>query len=493
VSPDHGLQFYLRDWSDVFEYLSLYGPHIALWVVLSAVTVYRREISCNRSYHEDDDEELEDYNNVTREGKAASSRITGDKAAVTFDNEEKELMTEELLEGAGLYWSGKPIFNFASMLWLGFGDSNDGDCDKEKPKLNDLSPEDLLDRAGNYASLEPIMTTIGLFTICKKTLWLKGLEPLCSPLSLSSSFDHRNHGCDPLGREVPPDVHVHIASFLHPRDVVTLSCVSKSYNSITHDPKNMTSAAIWKTLWDRDYSWIVFKWNIGKQALERSNCKQWEYSKDFYFLFGQSYLDYVLAGHNTLQSCLVGIHSNIYDITPFLLRHPGTPDTLMVHSGRDATCFFDDMGHSLGARRLAMSMCVVVNRSAQSGNEECGLFPTIHTKFQEENDGQQDEGSRRLPSRLENGEDNLVAMRRVRRAKTTRFSRIMANGGGTLHQMRTRFLEEREKVRSRNRRKYSNDSSILGHEVYTYFDPFTRRWRIWYTDTDLETIYLAAS
>ena len=157
----------------------------------------------------------------------------------------------------------------------------------------------------------------------------------------------------------------------------------------------------------------------------------------------------------------------------------------MVHSGRDATDFFDDMGHSTGARKLAMSMCVVVNRSAQRNNNECGLFPTNHTEVDED-------ANHPLPPRLPDGEDNLINIRR-RRAPRKVKTHGVSNGGGTLHQMRARFIEEREQVRNRNRRLYSGDPTILGHEVNTYFDPFTRQWRIWYTDTDLRTIFLPAS
>jgi len=488
MSSAHGSSINLKDFDFIYEYISEYGAHIALWVILSGVTVYRREISCNRSYHKDDEEEMED-NRIKDEKSSTARRISGDKVTISIDNEEPDLITEKLSEGgAGLYRSGQPILNFAALFWLGFGGCGNGN--KKTTTLNDLSPEDLLDRVGNYASPDPIMAAIAVFMIWMKTQGLEKQEPLSSPSSLSSSlsFRYRNHGCDPLWKDLPPDVHVHIASFLHPRDVLTLSCVSNAYHSIIDDPKNMTSAAVWKTLWERDYAWIVFKWKIGKQALERSNCKQWVFSKDFYFLFGQSYLDYVLAGHNTFQSCLVGIHSNIYDITPFLFSHPGTPDTLMVHSGRDATSFFDDMGHSVGARKLAMSMCVVVNRSAQSENNECGLFPTTHTKI-----NKNDDGNHRLPPQLDDGEDNLLTRRTRRVTKIRTGNKSMTNGGGTLHQMQKRFLEEREQVRNRNTRKYSNDSNIIGHEVNTYFDPFTRNWRIWYTDTDLQTIYLPAS
>ncbi len=159
----------------------------------------------------------------------------------------------------------------------------------------------------------------------------------------------------------------------------------------------------------------------------------------------------------------------------------------MVHSGRDATDFFDDMGHSTGARKLAMSMCVVVNRSAQAGNKEWGLFPTNHTIVDEDEQFP-------LPPRLPDGQDNLLNVKRRRpTVKTGNNANRISNGGGTLHHMRTRFIEEKEQVRARNMRIFSGDPTILGHEINPYFDPFTREWRIWYTDTDLRTIFLPAS
>lgn len=482
MSLSSELPIQLYDWHKIYQYISLYGAYVALGAVLSAVTIYRREISCNRSYHEDEEEEEEIDNRQTNNIKSLSVWVPDNDTSALSDNEDLELLAEELLDGAGLYCSGRPILNFAMLLWLGFH-VYENDVEDAAPSYT--TPEELLDRVGNYASPEAILTTIASFATWKKAELTEGLKPLSSPLSSLTSFPHKNYGCDPFMRGMPQDVHVQIASFLHPRDVVTLSCVSKAFHNTVNDTNNTTSTAIWKTLWHRDYAWIVFKWKIGKIALERSNCTKWSYCRDFYFLFGQSYLDYVLAGHNTFNSCLVGIHSNIYNITPFLFSHPGSPDTLMVHSGRDATNFFDDMGHSAGARKLAMSMCVVVNRSAQSENNECGLFPTNHTEVYEE-------GNCPLPPRLPDGEDNLLKWRR-RGTTTSLGNNRNLQGGGTLNQMRTRFLEEREQIRSRNIRKYSGDPTILGHEVNTYFDPFTREWRIWYTDTDLRTIFLPAS
>jgi len=531
-----------------FEYFSAYGVHIALCTILSAVTAYRREISCNRSYHKDNDDDDDDDGNddvvdaddcgdcgnreeecsddnpssnnsnyrtkehdCTTIDTLADNDNGNDKIGMTIFNgdERKELMTEQLLDEAGMYCSGKPIMNFAELLRLGLeyydyiADKNKDEKD-DSSTCNNLTTENLPHRVGNYASFpQPIMATIALFVLWKKTAKKRSMQLLSSPSpltssSLSSCFrDYTNLGCDPFMKDIPPDVHVQIASFLHPRDVVTLSCVSKAYHAMTEDPNNSTSVAIWKTLWHRDYAWIVYQWTIGKQALLRSNCTQRSYSKDFYFLFGQCYLNYVLAGHNTFSNCLVGIHSNIYDITSFLFSHPGSPDTLMVYSGRDATNFFNDMGHSVGARKLAMSMCVVVDRSAQNDNNDCGLFPTTHTVVVgEDNDDKNEVDEHRLPPRLIEGEDNLLVVRSrtIPRTSNTSHSNAVNNrgGGGTLDRMRTCFMTEREQVRVRVMRKYINDPTILGHEVNPYFDPFTRQWRIWYTDTDLQTIYLPA-
>jgi hypothetical protein len=186
----------------------------------------------------------------------------------------------------------------------------------------------------------------------------------------------------------------------------------------------------------------------------------------------------------------------------------------MVHSGRDATRFFDDMGHSTGARRIAMSMCVVVDRSAQNDNNNCGLFPTSHTvvvdddDVDDKNNNVAKNDNHRLPPRLVDGEDNLLAVRRrtLPPPRTTNNNNsnninninnnnnVVNNGrGGTLFRIKTCFIIEREQVRRRMHNKYSNDPTILGHEVNVYKDPFTRKWNIWYTDTDLQTVYLPAS
>lgn len=53
---------------------------------------------------------------------------------------------------------------------------------------------------------------------------------------------------------------------------------------------------------------------------------------------------------------MVGLYGRLYDITEFMHRHPGSPETLMDNAGADATHLFEDVGHSANARELMASL-----------------------------------------------------------------------------------------------------------------------------------------
>ncbi|CAN0556432.1 unnamed protein product, partial [Ectocarpus sp. 8 AP-2014] len=78
--------------------------------------------------------------------------------------------------------------------------------------------------------------------------------------------------------------------------------------------------------------------------------------REFFFEFEATWLEWLAAGQNFESSCLVGVHGRLYDITDFMYRHPGSPETLMENAGADASEFFEDVGHSLDARGLMKSL-----------------------------------------------------------------------------------------------------------------------------------------
>jgi Cytochrome b5-like Heme/Steroid binding domain len=209
--------------------------------------------------------------------------------------------------------------------------------------------------------------------------------------------------CDRLATsDIPTAVLAGICSYLHPRDVLQLTCLNKAA------ARQYASNMIWKQLWYRDFGNVLLQWHVGRQALNKSllqtasaTAKPQQPSssrpqahnlefrlsqhldqlghgsgglRDFYFLFGETYLNYLLAGRNSVdkQDCFLGLHGHILDFAPFASYHPGLIEPVLRECGQDATEFFESLPHSRGARSVARKLVVMVNRGCLSGNS-CGL------------------------------------------------------------------------------------------------------------------------
>ncbi|GAB1601960.1 cytochrome b5-like [Argonauta hians] len=59
-----------------------------------------------------------------------------------------------------------------------------------------------------------------------------------------------------------------------------------------------------------------------------------------------------VAEHSVADSCWIVLRDKVYDITEFLIKHPGGEDILLEHAGRDATHTFEDTGHSEAASEI---------------------------------------------------------------------------------------------------------------------------------------------
>jgi cytochrome-b5 reductase len=75
------------------------------------------------------------------------------------------------------------------------------------------------------------------------------------------------------------------------------------------------------------------------------------------------------------QRCLVALHGGVYDLSGFLEAHPGSPETLLDNTGCDATAFFEDVGHSRVARRLAQQLSLLPLRPAAANAAASFLTP----------------------------------------------------------------------------------------------------------------------
>jgi hypothetical protein len=412
----------------LFQYVQTYGlMQVVLLAALGAITVFRREMSCNHIY-------------VEHESRDSSDDRSTTIASIDWDEEE----AEDMLEGAGLYCSGSslmPVFLLLAKAFSGCEEAKSDILQKLRRAWNEMSTEVVLKRAGIFIS----------------ALFGRNSN-LPTAITISNSSEDEPNS---FAKDLPPDVHVNILSFLHPRDVVNLACLNKSMRRLVENGETATN--IWKTLWYRDYSWIVESWDVGRQALRRSaiTCTP-HFDKDFYFRFGLGYQNYVMAGHDSTDRCLVGLHGHIYDMTPFIMSHPGSPETVMVHAGRDATAFFNNMRHSMVALRLARTMCVAVDMS-RIDRDCCGVRPTSNT-----------DGTGTLPP--------LVQQPITKRPE-------MPSQSPSLMTIRAAFLREEESARLSAAEKVS-DPSIIG-EVNVYYDPFHREFKAWYLNTNLDTVFVS--
>uniref|UniRef100_A0A1A9WQP8 Cytochrome b5 n=1 Tax=Glossina brevipalpis TaxID=37001 RepID=A0A1A9WQP8_9MUSC len=59
-----------------------------------------------------------------------------------------------------------------------------------------------------------------------------------------------------------------------------------------------------------------------------------------------------VSEHNNNKSSWLIIHNNVYDVTTFLNEHPGGEEVLLELAGKEATEYFEDVGHSSDAREM---------------------------------------------------------------------------------------------------------------------------------------------
>jgi len=58
-----------------------------------------------------------------------------------------------------------------------------------------------------------------------------------------------------------------------------------------------------------------------------------------------------VSEHETYDDCWIVLFDKVFDVTNFLLEHPGGEDVILENAGRDATLSFQGVGHSALALR----------------------------------------------------------------------------------------------------------------------------------------------
>jgi len=504
----------------------LYGPQLVLLATLSAITIYRREISCNHVYAEEEEEE--------NGANAIANDDAANRKTRTWNNQK----TEDLLDGAGLYCSGSSLVPLILAMAKWFWEEEQQQQkmlqqESMEPKetavssllssKQNVSAGDLLELAGNFYCGEPIASLLLNKPFHIPSSFRKQL--LLQPASKQQAQEEEQD----VALGLPADTWIQIMSFLEATDVIAFGSTNRSCHTFVNGTtpqkeqpqrqdisQNDNHHLLWKTLWQRDYGWVLQRWNVGRRAAEQSlqfasaavvqdssfNLVPPQIDKTLYFQFGLGYLDYVLAGHNTMDSCLVGLQGHVYDLTPFLLSHPGSPETVMVHAGQDATDFFHRIGHSRGARKLAQSMCVMVNPgrlAVESTRRRIGLLPTALTDMEQGDHTSHlppapqpvsppAERTMMAPTSSSSSPSSAVTNQHSSGTNKNQNSAASKPSAPTLQIVKQEYDQCRVHYQARAQRLCRNKSVVTQPNVY--FDPFARKWKAWYMDENLQNVIL---
>jgi len=155
---------------------------------------------------------------------------------------------------------------------------------------------------------------------------------------------------------IPTDCINVILSYLSPHLILEISSTCKLLNFVVN------ADHIWKLVWCERFREVVeyLDKNERRDDVAKLIAKGMEVGwKRFFFVFSQTWVKWLIKGHCTYDSVLVGIHGGVYDVSNFLEEHPGSPETLLLHGGRDTTFFFEDIGHSDVARNMTKQFMII--------------------------------------------------------------------------------------------------------------------------------------
>ncbi|CAM9823607.1 unnamed protein product, partial [Discosporangium mesarthrocarpum] len=174
----------------------------------------------------------------------------------------------------------------------------------------------------------------------------------------------------PSGPErLPSDALQKVLEFLAAPDILSFGgAASFSYQAADEEP-------VWRSAWVQRFG-QMWETDLCREAAARWHLHGWDPRssgveqgwKAFFSEFEATWLGWVTAGLNTMGACIVGLHGRAYDITAFVERHPGSPETLLDMAGTDATAFFEDVGHSTHARELMRDLPSIGPAPSPLGN-----------------------------------------------------------------------------------------------------------------------------
>jgi len=475
------------------QILQNYGPQLCLLLILICITIWRKELSSNHVYHDRKQKRVRSSSRRHHVMPSKRGRDRSNSTSSSHNNMRADVYIHhqqhgisDILDSVGFCFSFEPVIAVVYTIYrtiLALDDLHWNDGWHLISNLIRTSTDELHTYAAlndsryfyeedDFISSENVKQgDVGEKRLLNGTCQNKVNDDInYTPVNNISAI-----------HALPSCVQIQLFSFLSPRDVCVFSCVSKHCTFLTDDHHSLSeeycsrdniASLIWSELLCRDFydvltseiSHVAFHRSLDRMGVKfdgklisyiKLNQMPREISrKDFYFYFSESWLNWSIAGQNSEKTCLVGLHGSVLNMTSFLDTHPGTPETLMMQGGRDATKYFEDMGHSIGARKLAME-CVVIDRN-------------------------------RLYHEIDFYCEDLLA------PTTFPMQRSMPWKNSNLRRVRSLFEKEahHQQLSATQWLKSSDISDAIGDEIHSYYDPISQLWQWWYTNWDMCPVFV---
>ncbi|XP_068236135.1 cytochrome b5-like [Palaemon carinicauda] len=81
-----------------------------------------------------------------------------------------------------------------------------------------------------------------------------------------------------------------------------------------------------------------------------------------------------VSQHDSYNDCWIILYDKVFDVTQFMMEHPGGEEVIMEHAGRDATIAFRGVGHSVPALQALDEYLVGIlpaNERVYTGDGPC--------------------------------------------------------------------------------------------------------------------------
>ncbi|XP_029175792.1 cytochrome b5 domain-containing protein RLF-like isoform X2 [Nylanderia fulva] len=150
-----------------------------------------------------------------------------------------------------------------------------------------------------------------------------------------------------------------------------------------------------------------------------------------------------VAKHNDPKDTWIIIHNNVYDVTSFLDEHPGGEEILVEQGGNDASELFEDIEHSIDARKLMNSFKIgeLIEEEKRYQNVE-EIESDCSSQFNEAS--KEEKSNNRIEKSTESwkGAESVVANRHSEKSRKSFWGGRLWKEHPAIHEMATKDVKD---------------------------------------------------